>query len=70
MEAETVNNTHIHEFNAKSLVRSGDISETTEQGTTTCVSGDTFTLASGTLHCEVVGDVGVRFLVGREWTAA
>ncbi len=54
MEAGTVNDTHFHEFNAKSLIR----------------SGDTFTLASGTLHSEVVGDVGVRFLVGRKWTSA
>ncbi len=70
MEAGTVNDTHTHEFDAMLLVLSGGISVTTEQGTTTCAAGDTFSLASGTPHSEVVGDEGVRFLVGRKYTAA
>ncbi len=70
MEAGAVLDTHTHDFDAMLLVLSGGITVTTEQATTTCASGDTFSLASGTPHSEVVGDEGVCFLVGRKYTAA
>jgi quercetin dioxygenase-like cupin family protein len=65
MAAGTVNDTHSHDFDAALLVLSGNITVTTEQGTTTCRAGDTFELDNGIPHTEHIGPDGVRFLVGR-----
>lgn len=65
-EAGKFVDTHTHDFSASLLVLSGEITVTTESGTTTCRAGDTGSLAAGTPHSEKVGTEGVRFLVGRK----
>jgi quercetin dioxygenase-like cupin family protein len=64
-EANTVNETHTHDFSASLLVLAGEMTVTMEDATTTCGAGDTFQLAAGVPHAETVGAEGVRFLVGR-----
>jgi quercetin dioxygenase-like cupin family protein len=64
-EANTINESHTHDFSASLMVLSGEMTVTSDSGTTTCRAGDTFELAADMLHAETVGDEGIRFLVGR-----
>ena len=62
-DANLVTTDHSHEFSVSALVLEGEISVVTATGTTTtCRSGDTFTLASGTVHHEEYGAQGARVL--------
>jgi len=65
-EANTVNDTHTHDFSAAILVLDGEITVTTDDGEVTCRAGDTFSLAAGVPHAERIGADGVRFLAGRK----
>jgi quercetin dioxygenase-like cupin family protein len=56
---------HTHDFDAKLLITSGEISVTVAGKTQTCGPGDQFELAKGTVHSEVVGPDGVSFIAGR-----
>ena len=62
--ANTFNDTHTHDFDARVLIRAGEISVTTDAGTVTCGPGDSNALSAGTPHTEMVGPDGVRFLAG------
>ena len=61
-DANLVTTDHSHEFSVSALVLEGEISVVTATGTTTCRSGETFTLASGTVHHEEYGAQGARVL--------
>ncbi len=61
-DANLVTTDHSHEFSVSALVLAGEISVVTATGTTTCRSGETFTLASGTVHHEEYGAQGARVL--------
>lgn len=63
--ANTVNDTHTHDFGAFLLVLDGEITVATADRTTTCRAGDTFALDAGIPHSETVGPAGVTFLSGR-----
>ena len=62
--ADTFNDTHSHDFDARVLICAGEISVTTDAGTFTCGPGDSHALRAGTPHTETVGPNGVRFLAG------
>ena len=61
-ESNLVTTDHTHQYTATALILAGEISVVTASGTTTCRSGDTFTLASGTAHHEEYGAQGARLL--------
>ena len=64
-DANTVNESHTHDFTASLLILDGEITVTTDDGETTCRAGDMFELAANVPHAETVGASGVRFVVGR-----
>ena len=63
--AGNVNPRHSHEFDARLLVVSGEMTLVRENGTHTYRSGDVFEVASGTVHEERAGPQGVRYIAGR-----
>ncbi|MFT4585255.1 MAG: quercetin dioxygenase-like cupin family protein [Gammaproteobacteria bacterium] len=65
-EANFSNDQHTHEFSAAALVLSGEVNVITDAGTTTCRSGDMFTLDSGVPHYERYGPDGAYYLVSRK----
>lgn len=65
-EPGLVNDTHTHDFTAAALVLDGEIRIETESETCVCRAGDTFELAAGIPHKEIIGPQGVTFLVGRK----
>ena len=64
-DANLVTTDHVHEFTASALILAGEISVVTATGTSTCRSGDTFTLASGITHHEEYGAEGARLLFSK-----
>jgi quercetin dioxygenase-like cupin family protein len=65
--AGQLNDMHTHEFGAHALILEGEITVTTEDGkATTCRSGDTFALAGGIRHEEIVGPNGVKLISARK----
>lgn len=64
-DANLVTTDHTHEYSASALILAGEISVVTATGTTTCRSGDTFTLTSGTTHHEEYGAQGARLLFSK-----
>jgi quercetin dioxygenase-like cupin family protein len=69
MKPMQVNPTHSHDFDAKALILSGDITITCGSEAKRYVAGDVFQLAAGTPHVEHVGERGVGYLVGRRRAA-
>lgn len=65
-EANLENEDHSHDFTARALVIAGEVSVVTAAGTTTCRSGDTFSLDAGIVHHERYGPDGARFVLGRK----
>ncbi len=64
-DANLATTEHTHEHSVSALIIDGEISVITADGTTTCRSGDTFTLASGVPHYERYGAQGARILTGK-----
>ena len=64
-EANLVTTDHVHDYTACALILDGEISVVTADGTTTCRSGDTFSLDSGITHHEEYGPQGARLLFSR-----
>jgi len=64
-EANLVTTDHVHDYTACALILDGEISVVTADGTTTCRSGDTFSLDSGIPHHEEYGPQGARLLFSR-----
>jgi hypothetical protein len=64
-DANLVTTDHVHEFSASALILDGEISVVTATGTSTCRTGDTFTLASGITHHEEYGAQGARLLFSK-----
>lgn len=56
---------HVHDFDARLFVLSGEISVTHGGKTETCRAGDSFALAANTVHFERVGPEGVAYVAGR-----
>ncbi|BBK31564.1 cupin domain [Stella humosa] len=56
---------HAHHFDVAAMVLDGDITLTCGDVRTTYRPGDVFTMEAGKMHCEDVGQAGVRYLVGR-----
>lgn len=64
-EAGKFVDTHTHDFDARILVLSGELSVTSDGEERTCGAGDTNSIAANTPHLERVGTQGVSFLVAR-----
>lgn len=56
---------HAHDYDVEALVLDGDITLTCDGETRTYRVGDTFGMAAGRPHAEIIGGSGVRYLVGR-----
>lgn len=65
--ARPANGEHGHHFSVRGLILDGEFLITTEGKTTTYRPGDVFAVAEGQLHCEAVGENGVRLVVGRKY---
>lgn len=65
-EGNLTNDDHSHDFTACALILEGEISVITAEGTTTCRTGDTFTLTRGVVHHESYGPQGAKFLLARQ----
>lgn len=65
-KANNVSDRHSHEFDAKLLVLSGEVTITIGGDATTYRPGDIFAVARGTEHVESVGPDEVSLLVGRK----
>jgi quercetin dioxygenase-like cupin family protein len=70
LDADKFVTDHAHEFSAYALIVEGQFTVTTALGPTTCNAGDTFSLASGTMHSEQAGPQGAKALVGRKFPSA
>ena len=64
------NATHSHDFDAKALVLTGDITITCGSDARRYAKGDVFQLGAGTPHVEDIGAQGVSYLVGRRRKAS
>ena len=64
----TVVETHAHPFDADAVVTQGEMWLTCGDVTRHLKPGDTFTLASGTLHAERYGPHGATYWVARRTT--
>jgi len=64
-EANLVNDSHAHDFDARILVIEGRITVDCDGDAVTCGPGDSRALAAGTPHVETIGPQGVTFLAGR-----
>ncbi|MBV9583605.1 MAG: cupin domain-containing protein [Alphaproteobacteria bacterium] len=65
MAANTVNETHAHDFDAQVLVIDGEITILRDGKAQIFRKGDTCEVAAGTRHEERVGPQGVRYIAGR-----
>lgn len=63
--AGTINESHAHEYDVRALVTHGSITLQSEGREATYRPGETFTMAAGCAHREVIGAEGVRFVAGR-----
>ena len=70
MAANTVNDTHTHDFDAQVLVLDGEITITRDGKAQTFRAGDSCEVPAGTVHAEQIGPQGVRYLAGRRERAA
>ena len=66
---DTVVETHAHPFDADAVVTQGEMWLTCGDITRHLKPGDTFSLASGTLHAERYGPQGATYWVARRTTA-
>ena len=55
---------HTHDFSARAMVLEGAITLRTGDTERTYRVGDVYSLEAGTMHTEVVGPEGVRYLAG------
>jgi len=65
MAANTVNQTHAHEFDAQLLILDGEMTIVRDGKPQTFRVGDTCEVPAGTTHEERVGAQGVRYLAAR-----
>src|SRR4051812_20780313 len=65
MPAGNVNPSHSHEFDARLLVVSGEMTLVREGGAETYRSGAIFEVPSGTVHEERAGPEGAHYIAGR-----
>ncbi len=65
--ARPANGEHGHHFSVRGLILDGEFLITTDGKTTAYRPGDIFAVPEGQLHCEAVGEKGVRLLVGRKY---
>jgi len=65
-KANSVSDRHSHEFDAKLMVLSGEVTITSGDDVATYRPGDIFAVARGTEHVEAVGPDEVSLLVGRK----
>lgn len=63
--AGTINESHAHDYDVRALVTHGSITLQSEGREATYRPGETFTMAAGSTHREVIGPDGVRFVAGR-----
>ncbi len=56
---------HVHEFDARLLITEGDFSVTIEGIAMNFTTGDVLSLPANTVHSEIVGTQGVRYISGR-----
>ncbi|MEO3474436.1 cupin domain-containing protein [Roseomonas sp. CAU 1739] len=63
------NSDHAHVFDVRALVLEGAITLTTDGGSRTYRAGDVFVMKSGQEHTEAVDAAGVRYVVGRRYSA-
>jgi uncharacterized cupin superfamily protein len=70
MPAGTHNDEHAHPFEVRALVLDGEIALTVDGVKRTYREGEVFTMPAGHPHVEDVGQLGVRYLVGRKQPAA
>lgn len=56
---------HTHDFEARAMVLEGAITLRTGDTEQTYSVGDIYGLAAGTMHTEVVGPSGVRYVAGK-----
>ncbi|WPO97792.1 cupin [Pseudomonas sp. HR96] len=57
---------HAHPFEAKALVLHGSLHIRSAEGERWYGVGEVFHLQANQPHCEVFGELGVRYLVGRK----
>ncbi len=57
---------HTHEFSSFIYMLAGEITVKTAEASTTCRTGDTFSLEQGTVHSEWTGAEGAKLLSGRK----
>jgi len=69
MAANTVNDTHSHDFDAQVLVLDGEITITRGGKAQTFRAGDSCEVPAGTAHAEQIGPQGVRYIAGRRQPA-
>ena len=69
MAANTVNETHTHDFDAQLLFLDGDMTIVRGGKAQTFRAGDTCEVPAGTVHAEQIGPQGVRYLAGRRQPA-
>jgi quercetin dioxygenase-like cupin family protein len=67
MEANHFNPEHAHEFDACVLVVEGAMTIDRSGKPQTFRTGDMCTMAAGTLHSELCGSAGARYLAGRRY---
>lgn len=56
---------HTHDFSARAMVMEGEITLRTGDTEHTYRVGDIYSLDAGTMHTEIVGPAGVRYIAGR-----
>lgn len=65
-EPNLVKDMHTHDFSAFVLVRSGEFTLVTADGSVTHQPGEACKLAAGTLHSEQTGASGATILIGKK----
>ena len=65
--ARPANGEHGHHFSVRGLILEGEFIITTNGKTTAFRPGDMFAVPEGQLHCEAVGENGVRLVIGRKY---
>lgn len=65
MAAGMIVDGHSHPWDVRALVTDGEITLTVDSIARTYGVGDIFTMAAGSVHHELVGGAGVRYLAGR-----
>ena len=61
------NGEHGHHFSVRGLVLDGAFTVIRGRNAVTYRTGEVFAVAEGCLHCEKIGPVGARVLVGRKY---